>query len=400
MAKSTVGQFIAVLRKANGMTQQEMADRLNVSNKAVSRWERDECSPDISLIPAIAEMFGITCDELLKGERTSTPISEYSSREQKTEKQIKALIARTVSGFRTMIYISLAVSVIGLVCMFGISYGIYRPVIGFSIMLLFEICAFAITVLGITRAKDVRNNELFTQISDDLSLEYEKTLGKLSFISIFTVLSSVLLSLPLIIVASDYQNSVMTFESYIISFFPVTVFILFFVYLRFNKPFSDFINGKSKTQAATSLVKNSKMTFVQTALTVSAGFLFIIAPYFDTAPYPDKIFTPSWIPAIIGLVCLAASIVCFVIFTVRNKENKTETVFSGIRNLLLIPSAFIASECHYTGWTYVGPESNISTPEPYDVWQSEYLLYAFGYAAAVIMIFSIIKIIKNNVAKK
>ena len=68
MAKSSIGQFLAALRKANGMTQQEIADRLHVSNKAVSRWERDECAPDLSLIPALAEIFGVTCDELLKGQ--------------------------------------------------------------------------------------------------------------------------------------------------------------------------------------------------------------------------------------------------------------------------------------------------------------------------------------------
>lgn len=71
MAKNSIGQFIAALRKANGMTQRNVADRLNVSNKAVSRWERDECAPDLSVIPALAEMFGVTCDELLKGERNS-----------------------------------------------------------------------------------------------------------------------------------------------------------------------------------------------------------------------------------------------------------------------------------------------------------------------------------------
>ena len=69
MEKKTIGTFIAVLRKANGMTQQELADKLNISNKAVSRWERNECAPDISLIPALAEIFDVTCDELLKGER-------------------------------------------------------------------------------------------------------------------------------------------------------------------------------------------------------------------------------------------------------------------------------------------------------------------------------------------
>lgn len=69
MANKSIGQFIAALRKTNGLTQQEVAERLNVSNKAVSRWERDECYPDLSAIPALAEMFGVTCDELLKGER-------------------------------------------------------------------------------------------------------------------------------------------------------------------------------------------------------------------------------------------------------------------------------------------------------------------------------------------
>ena len=72
MEKKSIGTFLAALRKANGMTQQDVADRLNVSNKAVSRWERNECAPDLSLIPALAEMFGVTCDELLKGERIST----------------------------------------------------------------------------------------------------------------------------------------------------------------------------------------------------------------------------------------------------------------------------------------------------------------------------------------
>ena len=76
MNKKSIGQFLAALRKANGMTQQEIADRLNVSNKAVSRWERDECTPELSLIPSIAEIFGITVDELLRGERNTTPVTE------------------------------------------------------------------------------------------------------------------------------------------------------------------------------------------------------------------------------------------------------------------------------------------------------------------------------------
>lgn len=65
MEKKTIGQFLSALRKAGGMTQKELAEKLHVSNKAVSRWERDECAPDLSLIPVIADIFGVTSDELL-----------------------------------------------------------------------------------------------------------------------------------------------------------------------------------------------------------------------------------------------------------------------------------------------------------------------------------------------
>ena len=53
MEKRTMGKFIAVLRKANGMTQQELGDKLMVSDNTVSKWERDERMPDISLLPVI-----------------------------------------------------------------------------------------------------------------------------------------------------------------------------------------------------------------------------------------------------------------------------------------------------------------------------------------------------------
>lgn len=52
MEKKTIGRFISTLRKANGMTQKELGEKLFVSDKTVSRWECDECAPDLSLIPS------------------------------------------------------------------------------------------------------------------------------------------------------------------------------------------------------------------------------------------------------------------------------------------------------------------------------------------------------------
>lgn len=93
-----MGSFIATLRKANGMTQKDLAGKLNVSYKAVSRWERSENAPDLSLIPVITELFDVTADELLREEKRNNDkvIGAESDGEQKSSpkahKQLKYII--------------------------------------------------------------------------------------------------------------------------------------------------------------------------------------------------------------------------------------------------------------------------------------------------------------------
>ena len=69
MERKTTGSFLSALRKANGMTQQEVADKLNVSNKTVSKWESGNGYPEITQFPVLAEIFGVTVDYLITGER-------------------------------------------------------------------------------------------------------------------------------------------------------------------------------------------------------------------------------------------------------------------------------------------------------------------------------------------
>ena len=61
----TIGQNIKRLRRNADMTQEELAELLSISSQAVSRWETGSAIPDISLIPAIVNLFGVTSDELL-----------------------------------------------------------------------------------------------------------------------------------------------------------------------------------------------------------------------------------------------------------------------------------------------------------------------------------------------
>lgn len=61
----TLGNRIAELRRAKNITQDEMAEKLNVTAQAVSKWENDLSCPDIMLLPKIAQMLSVTVDELL-----------------------------------------------------------------------------------------------------------------------------------------------------------------------------------------------------------------------------------------------------------------------------------------------------------------------------------------------
>ena len=66
MKKQTLGMMISTLRKEKGMTQLELAEKMGVTDKAVSKWERDLSFPDINSIPKLAEIFEVSVDDLMQ----------------------------------------------------------------------------------------------------------------------------------------------------------------------------------------------------------------------------------------------------------------------------------------------------------------------------------------------
>ena len=64
--KQTLGQLIAALRKEKGMTQAGLAERMGVTDKAVSKWERDLSCPDVNSLPLLAEVLGVSLDEMMQ----------------------------------------------------------------------------------------------------------------------------------------------------------------------------------------------------------------------------------------------------------------------------------------------------------------------------------------------
>ena len=72
MDQEKIGKLIARLRRAKNLTQQDLGDIVGVGHQAVSKWERGNCLPDISIINKLCEVLDITSDELLKGELNET----------------------------------------------------------------------------------------------------------------------------------------------------------------------------------------------------------------------------------------------------------------------------------------------------------------------------------------
>ncbi len=140
MEKKTIGAFISVLRKANGMTQRELAEQLNVSDKAVSRWERDEAMPDLTLIPVLADIFGVTADELLRGQK-ATGEAPAPQAEEKSKKQLKYLLEKTKTDYSIRTLISVMLAVLGLIAAAILNLGFLRATAGFWVGCVFFLAA-------------------------------------------------------------------------------------------------------------------------------------------------------------------------------------------------------------------------------------------------------------------
>ena len=80
------GERIAAYRKAQWLTQEALAQKLGVTNQAVSKWESDQCCPDIMLLPALADVFGVTIDALF-GRETPAPVEEPAQDTAQTDER-------------------------------------------------------------------------------------------------------------------------------------------------------------------------------------------------------------------------------------------------------------------------------------------------------------------------
>ena len=102
MKKQTLGMMISSLRKEKGMTQLELAEKMGVTDKAVSKWERDLSCPDITSLPKLAEIFEISVDELMQ--------VKTETKEKSDENKVQKIISVALKG--TGVAMGIAVTVL------------------------------------------------------------------------------------------------------------------------------------------------------------------------------------------------------------------------------------------------------------------------------------------------
>lgn len=172
--KSSIGDFLAILRKSKGLTQQEVADRLGVSNKTVSSWETGASCPDISMLPAIAELFDVTCDELLRGERISSAEPQPRT-EEKREKALGRMLAMYRNNAAATSWICGALYAVAIIATLLIGCAAFESLIGFFVGLIFIVGAVFLCVIQLRYLRfQLTQNDFASDAIDELMKSLSK----------------------------------------------------------------------------------------------------------------------------------------------------------------------------------------------------------------------------------
>ena len=106
--KEIIARNIVDLRRKNGMTKLELAEKLNYTDKAVSKWERGESIPDVAVLKTIADLFGVTVDYLLTAEhKTTVPVLSRLESTLRSHRVITGLSILLVALLATLIFVIL-----------------------------------------------------------------------------------------------------------------------------------------------------------------------------------------------------------------------------------------------------------------------------------------------------
>lgn len=189
------GRFIAELRKEKHLTQNELAEKLQVTNKAVSRWETGEGFPDVTMLPDLADIFDVSVDELLRGKRKS-------NRDLRPDKRLKL-------RFSNALLIIKGLLVLGYILFLALAYTTFKVWIGgiaFAVLALASFVWFFIERNRYIALSDYNEGDRLT-----LFMEERNIVSTTATLSAMTMVMIVLVGL-----LGMYANGVIAISDYIV----------------------------------------------------------------------------------------------------------------------------------------------------------------------------------------
>ena len=113
MDQAKIGKFISEKRKGKGLTQMQLAEKLGITDRAVSKWETGKSMPDASLMLELCSLLGITVNDLLNGEVIS--MENYNER---TEKALLEMVKQKEEADKRLLKLEVVISVMSVVFLF------------------------------------------------------------------------------------------------------------------------------------------------------------------------------------------------------------------------------------------------------------------------------------------
>ncbi len=145
------GDFLRSLRKAKGLTQEDVATRLMLSPKTISRWESGLGLPDINIISEVASLYDVSVDEILKGQRNNKVLKEET--EKSNDKKINNILTNKITS-KFNIYFYVAIGILSLFLVFAVSLGLLvSPIVAIILMIFGFIISIGLIIFGNTDIK-------------------------------------------------------------------------------------------------------------------------------------------------------------------------------------------------------------------------------------------------------
>ncbi len=313
MEQKTIGKFLSALRKANGYTQQQVADFLCVSNKTVSKWECDDGYPEITMLPAIAELYNVTVDEILKGERIDKKCNDNIS--QKIEERSRLIIDRANLHFNTFSLIAIILGCVSIALPLGYfsyiavnhfyDYDVWRVAVVCSILLI--IASLIIAVIGGTKYSSAL---ILSTVEKETLNTAKRKLNLFYSVELFLSLSAVVACFSRLLYV--YWTMILIYIAFVIALL---------IYYLLNKKFKDEPNGK-----ILSLQKKAKKVTVAIAITVilSGIIVALICALFESTLfdfwyiYFDAYMLQTIIPSVCILPTISYVVYCLLKRKIEN----------------------------------------------------------------------------------